>query len=165
MLSKYFPNFIQNRCTTGKESACQWEGTGDTGSIPRSGRSPGEGNDNLLQYPGLENSMDRGAWQATVYGVTKSRTWLNNKLHKPKVLKSNLILSKNLTSFISNLFLANENLNFRPENTTFPIPSLSTESTGMNNFWKMTQIYLFSFQEYDPKPKGLKWPETKGSRS
>ena len=41
------------------------------GSIPGSGRSPGEGNDNPLQYSSLENPMDREAWQATVHGVTK----------------------------------------------------------------------------------------------
>ena len=46
---------------------------GDAGSIPGSGRSPGEGNGSPLQYC-LENSMDRGAWQATVPRVTKSRT-------------------------------------------------------------------------------------------
>ena len=45
-----------------------------TGSIPGSGSSPGEGNGNPLQYSCLENSMDRKAWWATVYGVTKSRT-------------------------------------------------------------------------------------------
>ena len=44
---------------------------GDLGSIPGLGRSPGEGNGNPLQYCHLENPMDRGAWQATVYGVTK----------------------------------------------------------------------------------------------
>ena len=41
---------------------------GDLGSIPGSGRSPGEGNGNPLQYSYLENPMDRGAWQATVHG-------------------------------------------------------------------------------------------------
>ena len=44
---------------------------GDMGLIPGSGRSPGEGNGNLLQYSCLENLMDRGPWQATVHGVTK----------------------------------------------------------------------------------------------
>ena len=44
----------------------------DTGLIPGSGRSPGEGNGNPLQYSCLENHMDRGDWQATVHGVTKS---------------------------------------------------------------------------------------------
>ena len=43
----------------------------DRGSIPGSGRCPGEGNGNPLQYSCLENSMDRGAWRATVHGVTK----------------------------------------------------------------------------------------------
>ena len=44
------------------------------GSIPESGRSPGEGNGNSLQYSCLENPIDRGAWQATVHGVTRSQT-------------------------------------------------------------------------------------------
>ena len=46
----------------------------DSGSIPRPGRSPGGGNGNPLQYSCLENPMDRGAWQATVHGVSKSWT-------------------------------------------------------------------------------------------
>ena len=45
--------------------------TGDSGSISGSGRSPGGGNGNPLQCSCLENSMDRGAWQATVHGVIK----------------------------------------------------------------------------------------------
>ena len=44
---------------------------GDVGSIPGSGRFPGEGNSNPLQYSCLENLMDRGVWWATVHGVTK----------------------------------------------------------------------------------------------
>ena len=44
---------------------------GDPGSIPGSGRSPGEGNGNLLQYSCLENPTDRGAWQAAVHGDIK----------------------------------------------------------------------------------------------
>jgi len=43
----------------------------DVGLIPGSGRSPGEGNGNPLQYSGLENPMNRGPWQATVHGVAK----------------------------------------------------------------------------------------------
>ena len=54
-----------------KKSACN---VGDTGLIPGSGRSPGEGNGFLLQYSCLENSMDRGAWQATVHGDKQSDT-------------------------------------------------------------------------------------------
>ena len=51
---------------------------GDVGLIPGSGRSPGEGNGNPLQHSCLRNSMDRGAWWATVHGVTKSRARLSN---------------------------------------------------------------------------------------
>ena len=58
-----------------KESACS---AGDLGLIPGFGRSPGEGNSHPLKYSGLENSMDRGPWQATVHGVTKSLTRLSN---------------------------------------------------------------------------------------
>ena len=48
--------------------------TRDTGAIPGSGRTPGEGNGNPLQYSWLENSMDRGAWRTIVHGVVKSQT-------------------------------------------------------------------------------------------
>ena len=58
-----------------KEFACN---AGDPGSIPGSGRSPGKGNSNLLQYSCLENPMDRGTRQATVHGVTKSWTQLSS---------------------------------------------------------------------------------------
>ena len=50
---------------------------GDTGWIPGSERTPGEGNGNPLQYFCLGNPMDRGAWQATVHGVTKCQTRLS----------------------------------------------------------------------------------------
>ena len=50
----------------------------DKSSVPGLGRSPGEGNDNALQYSCLENPMDRGAWQAIVHGVAKSRTQLSD---------------------------------------------------------------------------------------
>ena len=60
-----------HRRHSGKESAYD---TGDVGLISGSGRSPGEGNGNPLQCSCLENSIDRGAWWATVYGVTKSWT-------------------------------------------------------------------------------------------
>ena len=63
----------------------------DAGSISELGRSPGGGNGNPLQYSCLENAMDRGAWQATVHGVTKSGTGLSthkgnasrDKMYKP----------------------------------------------------------------------------------
>ena len=52
------------------------------GHYSGSRRSPGEGNGNPLQYSGLENPMDSGAWRATVYGVTKSQTQLSDCAHK-----------------------------------------------------------------------------------
>ena len=58
-----------------KGSACN---AGDLGSIPGSGRAPGEGNGNPLQYSCLENPMDGGAWWATVHGVSKSQTRLSD---------------------------------------------------------------------------------------
>ena len=60
-------------CSNSKESVCN---AGDNGSVSREGRSLGEGNDNPFQYSCLENSMDRGAWQATVHGV--GHGWVTN---------------------------------------------------------------------------------------
>ena len=68
-LCKDFPG-----SSDGKESACS---AGDPGSIPGSGRSPGEENGNPLQYSCLENSMGREAWLAIVYG-SQSQTQLND---------------------------------------------------------------------------------------
>ena len=62
----------------GKDSACN---AGDPGSVPESGRSPGEGNGYPLQYSCLENSMDRGAWQAIVHGVTKALDMVEQLTH------------------------------------------------------------------------------------
>ena len=61
--------------------------TRDSGSIPGLGRSPGEGNGNPLQYYCLENPMDRGAWNATVHGVTKSRTRLSDFTHSALLIE------------------------------------------------------------------------------
>ena len=60
--------------SAGKESTGNAGDSGDTGSIPGWGISPGEGNGNPFQYSSLKNSMDRGAWQATVHRVTKNQT-------------------------------------------------------------------------------------------
>ena len=59
----------------GKKSACD---AGDPGSIPGSGKTPGEGNGYPLQYSCLENPTDRGAWWATVHEVIKSQTGLSD---------------------------------------------------------------------------------------
>ena len=65
----------------GSEVKASARNAGDLGSIPGSGRSPGEGNGNPLQYSCLENPMDGGTWWATVHGVAKSRTRLSNFTH------------------------------------------------------------------------------------
>ena len=57
---------------------------GDEGSIPGSGRSPGEGNGNPLQYSCLENPMDRGAGWAIIHGVAKSQTRLSAHTYRDK---------------------------------------------------------------------------------
>ena len=57
-----------------KDSPFLAQDAGDAGSVPGSGRSPGGEHGNPLQYSCLENPMDRGTWQATVHGVTKSQT-------------------------------------------------------------------------------------------
>ena len=72
-------------------SAC---GAGNLGSIPGSGRSPGEGNGNPLQYSCLENPRDGGAWWAAVHGVAKSRTQLH---FMPSLLLSESHIVPNVT--------------------------------------------------------------------
>ena len=67
-----FSNFPHS--SVGKESACN---AGDLG-IPGSGRAPGGGHGNPLQCSCLENLKDRGAWRATVHGVTRTQTQLND---------------------------------------------------------------------------------------
>ena len=77
----------------------------DTGSIPGSVRSPGEGNTNPLQYFCLENSTDRGAWWATVHGVAKSGTQLSNWApalsRQPGFISPHRYLRMNLFTWIS----------------------------------------------------------------
>ena len=62
----------------GSEVKASASNAGNLGSIPGSGRSPGEGNGNPLQYSCLKNSMDRGVWWVTVQGVTKSQIQLSD---------------------------------------------------------------------------------------
>ena len=83
----------------GIESTCNAGDTGDVGSISGSGGFPGR-NGNLLQYSSLKNPMDKGAWLATVHGITKSQTWLCSKdmggcVHKemrPLVMRGSICL-------------------------------------------------------------------------
>ena len=70
-----------------KNPSANAEDTRDAGLIPQWGRSPGVGNGNPLQHSCLEDSMNRGAWWATVHGVAKSQTQLNTQAHKAKDYK------------------------------------------------------------------------------
>ena len=74
-LSRYIAKLSFPCGLDGEDSASN---VGDLGSISGSGRSTGKGNGNPLQYSCLENSVDRGAWKATVFGVPKSDVHLSN---------------------------------------------------------------------------------------
>ena len=75
-LLKGFP-----RSSAGKESAWGAGDTGDVGSIPGSGRSPGEGHGNLLQYSCLKQPHGQRSWEGYIQRVTKSQTWMNDWTH------------------------------------------------------------------------------------
>ena len=77
-------SFLTPHRLVSNESACN---AGDLGSIPGSGRSPGKRNGNPLQYPCLENPMDRGAWWATVHGVARVGHDLATKLPPQPTMK------------------------------------------------------------------------------
>ena len=85
---------------SGTESAYN---TGDLGSIPGLGRSPGGGNGNPLQYSCLVNPMDRGAWQTIVHRVTKSWTWLSKPKHERASIRGPGIIDNCNFLFISYL--------------------------------------------------------------
>ena len=83
-----------------KGSACN---AGDLGSISGSGRSPGEGNGNPLQYSCLENPMDRGSWWAAVHGVTRSWTRLSDFTSLWSKLFVYLLISNTVSAHLTSL--------------------------------------------------------------
>ena len=84
-----------------EESACN---AGGLGLIPGKGRSPGERKGNPLHYSWLEKSMDRGAWWATVHGVTKSQTWLSD-WHTFSIYTNHFAVHLNLTQHCRSIIL------------------------------------------------------------
>ena len=88
--------------------------TGNVDSTPGLGRSPGGGNGNSLQYSCLESPMDRGAWQATVHGVAKSRTQLRTSLPHYKVMSS-LLTSKDIQGAFLCVYSCEDLLDFENE--------------------------------------------------
>ena len=94
---------------SGKETACNAGPTWDVGLIPGSGRSPGGGNGNALQYSGLENPMDRGDWWVRVHRVTESQTGLKWFIHMHMLDVLPLILIK-YVSILEEQFLRKGNV-------------------------------------------------------
>ena len=78
MLSSYMHKYVYTGGFPGDSVVKNLPAKQEMGSVLGSGRSPGQGNGNPLQYSCLGNLMDRGAWWATVYGVAKSRTQASN---------------------------------------------------------------------------------------
>ena len=119
----------------------------DLGSIPGSGRSPGEGNGNPLQYSCLENPMDGGAWSASVHGVTKSQTRLSDF--------TSLSLPLELTGWIS---LYSKGLSRVFSNTTVqkhqffgPQLSLWFTFTSLHDHWKNRSFWIDVHKNLTPK--------------
>ena len=113
----------------GSEVKASAANAGDPGSIPGSGRSPGEGNGNPLQYSCLENPIDWGAWWAAVHGVTKSRTGLSDFTYLFKSQVSVVIIIFFLVSLQT-------------------ITSLKRKK----KFWKFTSIFPFlSFKDWQER--------------
>ena len=128
-------------CSVGKESAYS---AGDLGSTPGSGRSPGEGNGNPLQYSCLENPMDRGAWRATVHGVTRNRHdlatkppslsfYYGNRHHFKHSLSSpsfalygNSMVKRICIFYEAPMRLANGRMGFKPKQSSFRAKFLAT---------------------------------------
>ena len=81
------------QCPVGSDSKESSHDVGDLGLIPGLGRSPGEGNGNVLQYSCLENSMDRGAWWVTVHRVPKSQTSSKLKADKNNCISTSVEFS------------------------------------------------------------------------
>ena len=122
---------------------------GDVGSIPGSGRSPGEGTGNPLQYSCLENTIDREAWWAMVYGIAKSQTGLSTQ-HKTK--KNSPCLDLTLALLFCyhlnhQLYYLTSLIHFSPTDYGFlifwlfwlPLPSFSLSSVSSSP-WRLSSF-------------------------
>ena len=85
--------------------------TGDMGLVPQSGRSPGVGNGNLLHFSCLENSMDRGAWWATVCGVAKS-LYMTKHVCKDSLKGIHYLITVNILNLFIDLITLSTGGNF-----------------------------------------------------
>ena len=94
LIAKCSPPFLSLSFPGGSDGKASVYNMGDLGSIPGSGRSPGGGNGNTLQYSCLENPMDGGTWWAIDHGVAKSQTQLSKFTSLHEWWKPALILEK-----------------------------------------------------------------------
>ena len=128
--------------------------SGDPGSIPRLGRSPGGGNGNPLQYSCLENSMARGPWTATVHGVAKSRTRLSARAHRPQK-QAQFFLTELLSHLCSGELRSTSNLkaplsssiSLRKKNLTDSTHSMERKTKVEQGSWASCLIRLKPGQE------------------
>ena len=139
----------------GKASA---HNAGDPGSIPRLERSPGEGNGegngSPLQYSCLENSMDGGAWWATVHGVSKSRTQLSDFTFTSHLIESESVSCSVMSNSVTPWTIARRSplsRNSPGENTRVGSHSLLWESSRPRN---QTQVSSLQAASLPSEPRG-----------
>ena len=134
----------------------------DAGSIPGSGRSPGGGHDNPLQYSCLENPMDRGAWWATVHRVTKSQTLLKGLSTHSYITCTILLISsvqfngiKHIhccatitTIHFQNFFSFSQTETLYPLSNSSPFLPTPTPLPGLGNHHSTFCLYGFGYSRY-----------------
>ena len=137
-------NIFSHSC--GSEGKAFALNVGDLGLIPGSGRSPGEGNGNPLQYSCLENPIDWGSWWATVQAVAKSQTWLSDFTFTSHSVGYFFLLSSFLSFYFLNGVLWSTNLLKFLQNSVYQI---SLSSLGfqwsLNLFGDLDLINLWKF--------------------
>ena len=130
--------------------------TGDLGSISGLGRSPGEGNDNPLQDSCLGNSLDRGAWQATVHRVAKSQIWLSTSTP----------LDLNLGEFVR--FIQKNRLRGRSKRESWKFKGREslTKGSQLRGRWKRIELKSAWYEKGNSveMKKQASWEEEKGNR-
>ena len=127
--------------TSGKESSCQCRRHKRHRFDPESGRSPGEGHGNPLQYSCLENCMDRGAWQATVHGVAKSQTRL-------KWLSTHIFICVCVFSDIVDSYIGvSSESHYRPV-TGLSVSSDIGISTSVDSSVSIKMFYFIMYEKY-----------------